>query len=91
METVDYDFDRELTDFIIDFSDGSLNNIELKVFQEFLDSSPAVKDFAQKARNGRISVGNHYTVKAADDFEEKLARRIAAEKEAQPAELDSSF
>lgn len=89
METVDYDFDRELTDFIIDYSDGNLDTIELKVFQEFLQKFPEVKHLAQKSRSGRISLSKHYKVKAAGDFEEKLARRIAAEKEESPAELDT--
>lgn len=80
METVDYDFDRQLTDFITDYSDGNLEGIELEVFNEYLQSCNAVQSFALKARNGRRSLKAHYTVKAADDFEEKLARRIAAER-----------
>lgn len=79
METVDYANDHQLNDFIIDFSDGTLEGIELKVFEEYLNSFDSVRNFAQKARKGKRALSNHYRVKAADDFEEKLARRIAKE------------
>lgn len=80
METVDYAYDRQLNDFIADFSDGNLDGIELRVFNEYLNTSDSVRAFALKARKGRRALTNHFKVKAADDFEEKLARRIAKEK-----------
>ncbi len=80
METVDYANDRQLNEFIIDFSDGNLDGIELQVFNEYLESANPVRAFALKAKKGRQALRNHYKVKAADDFEEKLARRIAEEK-----------
>lgn len=81
METVDYAHDRQLNDFIIDFSDGNLDGIELQVFNEYLEFSDPVRTFAVKAKKGRQSLRNHYEVEAANDFEEKLAKRIAQEKE----------
>lgn len=80
METVDNANDRQLNNFIIDFSDGNLDGIELQVFNEFLESSEPVRNFALKAKKGREALTNHYKVQAADNFEEKLARRIAEEK-----------
>jgi hypothetical protein len=87
METVDYAYDRQLNEFIADFSDGNLDGIELEVFKEYLNTSDPVRTFALKARKGRLSLTNHFKVKAADDFEEKLARRLAKEKN-KMAEVD---
>ena len=87
METVDYANDRQLNDFIIDFSDGNLDGIELQVFNEYLAVSDPVRTFALKAKKGRRALTNHYKVQAADDFEEKLAERIAEEK-SKMAEVD---
>lgn len=81
METVDYNLDQQLTDFITDFSDGSLEGIELQVFNEYLQSCNPIQSFTLKAKRGRESLKGHKKVKAADDFEEKLALRIAREKE----------
>lgn len=80
METVDYANDRQLTDFITDFSDGNLDGIELQVFIEYLEIANPVRTFALKAKKGHQALRNHYRVEAADDFEEKLAKRIALEK-----------
>lgn len=80
METVDFAHDRQLNDFIIDFSDGSLDGIELQVFTEYLECSDPVRTFAVKAKKGRQALRNHYKVEAAEDFDEKLAIRIAQEK-----------
>lgn len=80
METVDYTHDRQLNEFIIDFSDGNLDGTELRVFNEYLDFAKPIRTFAIKAKRGREALINHYKVTAADDFEEKLARRIAEEK-----------
>ena len=87
METVDFVNDRQLNEFIIDFSDGNLNGIELQVFNEYLEVANPVRTFAKKAKQGRQALRNHYKVEAADDFEEKLARRIAQEKN-KMAEID---
>ncbi len=79
METVDYAHDRQLNEFIIDFSDGNLDGIELQVFTEYMEFSDPVRAFATKAKKGCQALRNHYKATAADDFEEKLARRIAEE------------
>ena len=79
METVDYAHDRQLNEFIIDFSEGNLDGIELQVFNEYLDFDDPVRSFAMKAKKGSQALRNHFKVTAADDFEEKLARRIAEE------------
>lgn len=80
METVDYANDRQLNDFILDFSDDNLDGIELLVFNEYLETDNSVRTFALKAKRGRRELRNHYKVEAADDFEAKLAKRIAQEK-----------
>lgn len=80
METVDYKSDRQLIDFITDFSDSNLDGIELQVFNEYLESDNSIRSFATKAKKSREALAHHYKVKAADDFEEKLARRIASER-----------
>lgn len=82
METVDYNLDQQLTDFITDFSDGSLEGIELQVFNEYLQTCNPIQSFALKAKRGCESLKSHTKVRAADDFEQKLARRIAHEKAA---------
>ena len=87
METVDYLNDRQLNEFITDFSDGNLDGIELQVFNEYLNFSDLVRSFALKAKKGRRALTNHYKVSAADDFEKKLAKRIAEEKN-KMAEVD---
>lgn len=89
METVDYDFDRQMTDFITDFSDGNLEGIELHVFNEYMQTCNSVQNFALKARNGRRSLQTHNKVKASDDFEAKLARRIAVEEKKTMHDLNS--
>ena len=86
METVDYAHDRQLTDFIIDFSDGNLDGIELQVFNEYLEAANPVRIFAMKAKKARQALKNHYKVEAAADFEERLAKRIAEEKNLVEAE-----
>lgn len=80
MEIVDYKFDQQLADFITDFSDGNLDGIELQVFNEYLKLYTPVRSFAMKAKRGRQALLNCCEVKAADDFEEKLVRRIAEER-----------
>lgn len=87
METVDYANDRQLNDFIIDFSDGNLDGIELQVFNEYLGACEPVRTLALRAKQGRRALTNHYKVQAAYDFEEKLAERIAEEKN-KMAEVD---
>jgi len=89
METVDYDFDPQLTNFITDFSDGNLDGIELNVFNEYMQTCNPVQNFALKARNGRRSLQAHYKVEASEDFEAKLARRIAAEEKKMMRDLDT--
>ncbi|MGK7371433.1 MAG: hypothetical protein ACNS64_14570 [Candidatus Halalkalibacterium sp. M3_1C_030] len=84
---MDYAHDHQLNDFIIDFSDGNLDGIELQVFNEYLEFSTPVRSFATKAKQGRQALRHHYKVQAADDFEEKLAKRIAQEKN-KMAEVD---
>lgn len=79
METVDYNLDQQLTEFITDFSDGSLEGIELEVFNEYLQTCNPIQSFAQKAKRGRESLKGSEKITAADDFEEKLALRIAQE------------
>lgn len=80
MKTIDLRFDHHLTGFITDFADGNLDGVELQVFNEYLELHQPIRSFAIKVKKGREALSNHSKVKAADDFEEKLARRIALER-----------
>lgn len=80
MKTIDLEFDHQLTGFITDFADGNLDGVELQVFNEYLELFKPIRSFAMKVKKGREALNNHSKVKAADDFEEKLARRIALER-----------
>lgn len=74
------DTDHLLAEFIIDYAESNLSSVEQNIFDEYLASAPEINTFARKSRKGRQSLRNAFQVKAADDFEEKLARRIAEEK-----------
>lgn len=79
-----YDFslknDIPLAKFVNDFIEDNLDKTERIVFREYLSTNNQLASFVRKSARGRQALRNAFRVKAADDFEEKLARRIAEEK-----------
>ena len=71
--------DVELVNFINDYVEHRLDPIEHSVFEEYLANDAEMASFVRKSVKGRQAVNKAYRVEAADDFEEKLARRIAEE------------
>ena len=67
-----------LTDYVNDFVENNLEPFEYAACLEFFDQNPVFLQFVNKAMEGKQRLKNAYTVRAADDFEEKLAKRIAA-------------
>ena len=73
--------DIQLADFACDYVENNLDTFEKRAFEEYLTTDKPFAAFVRKSRKGMKALRNAYSVKAADDFEEKLARRIAKEKE----------
>jgi hypothetical protein len=68
-------------EFINDYVEGNLSIIGRIIFTEYLSANEQVRSFVNKSERGKRALKHAYRVKAADDFEEKLAQRIAHEKE----------
>lgn len=88
MHTIKLSLDDQFNEFITDYLDEKLDYTELKVFKEYLEQAEAVRLFVRQVKKGREALSRLPQVKAADDFEEKLARRIALEEEPVFAEED---
>lgn len=73
------DTDAPLTSFINDYAEGKLNAAEISAFHEFVSYDEELSAFAENARKGRNALRNAFSVQAADDFEDKLQRRIRTE------------
>lgn len=86
MRTINLLLDHQFHEFITDYIDGKLDKTELLVFEEYLDQAEAECVFVQAVRGGKQVLAQLPPVKAADDFEEKLAQRIAGEQEHTPVE-----
>jgi hypothetical protein len=67
-------------EFINDYVEGNLSVIGQTIFAEYLLANEQLRSFIYKAGWGKKALKHAYRIKAADDFEEKLARRIAHEK-----------
>lgn len=65
-----------LTSFANDYVEGCLDSVEQAVFKEYLLVDPELAEFVRKSNMGKRALSKSYRVKAADDFEEKLAQRI---------------
>lgn len=68
-----------LTDIINDHVEGELDPATERMFIQYLKKNRGLASFIKKSYEGKIALKKAYEVKAADDFEEKLAKRIAEE------------
>ncbi|HYW34927.1 MAG TPA: hypothetical protein VE868_05915 [Balneolaceae bacterium] len=73
--------DPSLNDVINDYVEETLDINERFEFENFLSSHKKLRAFVHKSKMGKKIARNSYSVRAANDFEEKLARRIARERE----------
>ena len=71
------DTDSSLAEFVNDYIEGTLDKTERLVFEEYLSANKELASFVKKSTHGRQTLRNTFQVKAADDFEAKLAKRIA--------------
>jgi hypothetical protein len=81
METTKISLEDPFNDFLADYIDEKLDAIELQAFREYLCKSEAERKFAEQAKKAKEALDRLPVIKAAADFEEKLAQRIAAERE----------
>ena len=80
MQTIKLSLDDQFNDFLTDYLDGKLDKIELQVFNEYLNQAEAERTYVRDVKKGKDALGRLPEIKAADDFEQKLAQRIALEK-----------
>lgn len=73
------DTDFPLAEFTNDFIECKLDKVERAVFEEYLSVDSKLATFVLKSKQGKRALQKAFTVSSADDFEEKLARRIAKE------------
>ncbi len=81
MQTIKLSLDNLFNEFITDYLDEKLDYIEHQVLKEYLEQAEAVRLFVRQVQKGKQALSRLPEVKAADDFEAKLARRIALEEE----------
>lgn len=74
------DTDQTLSVFLNDYVEERLDPVECLAFEECLACDSQLSSLARKSKAGKRALNNAFQVTAADDFEEKLARRIAIER-----------
>lgn len=82
MYDLNKDTDHSLAEFSIDYIEGTLDKTEQTVFEEYLAEDAELASFIRKSMQGKQILQNAFNVRAADGFEEKLAKRIAQENQA---------
>lgn len=75
------DTDLPLVNFVNDYVEDRLDEVERSVFLEYLSTDVELALFVAKSKKGKRALRNASRKYAAPDFEEKLALRIAEEKE----------
>lgn len=81
MYDLNNDTDLLLAGFTNDYIEGTLDKTEQTVFKEYLAEDAELASFIRKSTQGKQILRNAFRVRAADDFEEKLAKRITKEKQ----------
>lgn len=81
MHTINLKVDDLFNDILADYIDEELDNTELRVFKEYLTQAEAKRNYVSDVKKGKKALDKLPKVTAADDFEEKLFRRIAMDKE----------
>lgn len=80
-KTLKLSLDDRFNEFLTDYLDGSLDKVEHQVFNEYLEQAESERLFVQEVKKGKKALNSLPEVKASNDFEDKLAKRIALEKE----------
>jgi hypothetical protein len=70
-----------LDDYLLNFSDRTLEGAELSAFLEFLDSDASVKKIATVNHRMRDALKSLPAVKARKGFDQRMAARFALELE----------
>lgn len=65
-----------LSDLINDYIEGNIDTITAEMLEEYFEENAQLAAFVRKAQKGKQATNKAYQVKAADDFEEKLAKKI---------------
>jgi|GEM_PF-2806315 anti-sigma factor RsiW len=74
------DTDLPLALFVNDYIDNRLDATERSALEDCLERDYDLFVSVQKSKMGKTALGKAFKVKAADNFEDKLARRIKREK-----------
>lgn len=64
---------------INDYVEGELSHNQQEFFTDYLASDKQMENLVHLSKQGKQALNHAYRVVAADDFGEKLARRIARE------------
>ena len=67
-----------LSDIINDYIEGRLDVDTARMLESYFAENSVLDSFVKESQHGKIELKKAYTVMAADDFEEKLAKRIEA-------------
>ncbi len=70
-----------LSECINGYVEGMLDPVTERMFKKYLKENGRLSHFVYKSYKGKQALKNTFQVRAADDFEEKLAKRIAEEEE----------
>lgn len=81
MYGLDKDTDSILNEFINEYVEEKLDPVESEAFEECMADDAGLASFVKRSREGRRLARNAYRVMAAEDFESRLAERIARENE----------
>ncbi len=68
-----------LSECINSFVEGKLDPVTESMFKKYLKENRRLASFVHKSYQGKQALSNAYQIHAADDFEEKLAKRLAEE------------
>lgn len=82
MKSTAFDGDNVLTGYLTDYLDGKLVRGERDAFEHYLDSNPREKEFARKAMLGKQALSRlaNKFKRASEDFEARLALRVALDR-----------
>ncbi len=69
-----------LSECINDYIEGKLDKPTAEMFEKYLEKETALGVFVHRSQQGRMALQNMAEVKAADNFEKKLAARISENK-----------
>lgn len=65
-----------LSDLINDYIENNLDSETAEMLEAYFDENAGLATFVIKSQQGRLALKKAYHVRAADDFEAKLAAKI---------------